>query len=126
MRPTKIYIGAKQAAELEKNSEGRHTMTVKTFPSKNDVEYTDLSQVWHNTEDRLPMEDEPVCFVYKNAPDYIVSGSLVRWTDYSDTDCTAFLEHWEDIADQSYANVGDVHAWAYMSDLEPKLGWGNE
>lgn len=51
MKPTKIYIGAKQAAELEKNSEGRHTMTVKTFPSKNDVEYTDVSQLWKTFND---------------------------------------------------------------------------
>lgn len=52
MIPKKIYLNPKTLAGLSPtNGEGK-TMRVKTFASKNDVEYINTSQLWHPADER--------------------------------------------------------------------------
>lgn len=54
MNPKKIYLNPKTLDGLKATDGEGKTMRVKTFASKNDAEYTDLSQVWHDGHDEMP------------------------------------------------------------------------
>lgn len=66
MRPKKIYISAK-ALEQPTTKDGEpKAMRVKTFSSKGDVEYVDLSQYWHDPLKELPVYMEGTIVIYEN------------------------------------------------------------
>lgn len=44
MRPKRIYVNSKTLQKVTAENHAGHTMRVKAFASKQDVEYTDLSQ----------------------------------------------------------------------------------
>lgn len=53
MIPKKIYL-SKKVLESPKTRDGEpKTMRVKTFPSKGDAEYVDVSQMWHEDINEL-------------------------------------------------------------------------
>lgn len=99
-RPKNIYLTEKGAEKLAACSDGVETTRVKRYPSKHDIEYTDLSQVWHTPEDTpRHLED---CLIYDD--NIYVVGNYNRE------------------AEAYYANDGsgqltNVESWAYISDL---------
>lgn len=82
MRPKKIYISSK-ALEQPTTKDGEpKAMRVKTFPSKGDVEFVDLSQVWHDAEEVPRRFDDAIVFATGNG--YYGSLLLPRRLRYYD------------------------------------------
>lgn len=55
MIPKKIYLSQKMAEALNADNLGMKTIRVKTFPSKGDAVYVDVSSLWH--EGKLELKD---------------------------------------------------------------------
>lgn len=54
MRPKKIYLNPKTVGQLTPEMGEGKTMRVRAFKGKDDAEYTDLSQLWHDADKELP------------------------------------------------------------------------
>lgn len=61
MRPKRIYVNSKTLQKVTAENHAGHTMRVKAFASKQDVEYTDLSQVWHDGSE-VPLVDRRIIY----------------------------------------------------------------
>lgn len=84
MRPKKIYISAK-ALEQPTTKDGEpKAMRVKTFPSKGDVEFVDLSQYWHDPGEEPCAFDGEVVILYENGEiGFVTPGHTRVCTDES-------------------------------------------
>lgn len=78
MRPKKIYISAKVLEQPTTKDGEPKAMRVKTFPSKGDVEFVDLSQVWHDAEEEPCAFDGEVAILYENGEIGFVTPGYTR------------------------------------------------
>lgn len=118
MNPKKIYLNPKTLDGLKATDGEGKTMRVKTFASKNDAEYTDLSQVWHDPNVEKPEYGRKVVMYDKHPDGY----ERMRVRLY-----TRVEERPTDLIAVSCSNVmprywAFVVCWAYYSDLMPKGG----
>lgn len=102
MTPEKIYLTAKGAEKLASAPEGVETTRVKTYPSKTDIEYTDLSQVWHSV-DELPGAYEDLLIRDKYGDYYV-----------------GYLSQEEgDFCGMRGIYIDHAKEWAYISHIDP-------
>lgn len=98
MRPKKIYL---RSEELEDNYMCERMVSCDVAIGSCNVEYTDLSQVWHDVTDK-PMKGEYILVMFE-------SGNFSSWNVSSVADVIVNF------------NFFNVKRWAYASDLLPKI-----
>lgn len=111
MRPKKIYINKHY---LEEN-DGRCINSARIHPAKpsnsliNYAEYTDLSQVWHDSSE---------------TPDSNHDGVDAAWVLSQERDGVHFtqLVYHEDENWSEFVEDYDIQRWAYLSDFVMKGG----
>lgn len=125
MIPKKIYIRNKSAERLGEVSDlvsidaecySPHLIHARTKSVLDEeVEYTDLSQVWHDAKTEEPDLHEVVIFEYvENA----VVNPPLRYRASTKMDYLKFTEHgWKPITPLTI-----IRRWAYVKDLLPKGG----
>ncbi len=103
MIPKKIYL---RNEELEDNYTCERMVSCDVPARGLDVEYTDMSQVWHDASE----EPKNVDVIFENKRGYCRSFAL-------DLPQLIDASYWKDIV--SYYSV---KRWAYLSDILPKGG----
>lgn len=116
MKPKKIYLNPKTIDGLKETDGEGKTMRVKAFPSKNDVEYIDLSQVWHDYTEE-PDEDKGDLLVQGVGKStwghkymlmyYCADEGLLYFPDELGTTIPPF-------------RLSEISRWAYINDLYKK------
>ena len=87
---------------------------VNLNPHKDRTEYTDLSQVWHNTSD-IPSLDKEIVGLMDNGAIRVISRSRIRvWSMMNDR---KKIRIWD-----TYTCIYKIVKWAYVDDLLPKGG----
>lgn len=104
MLPKKIYLNYVDEADEDKTW-SEEPVSVYDCKMQN-REYTDLSQIWHNTSEEPKFNEEIIIADHYDA---------VWFTDISIVN--ERFKNWE-----SYVQDFDVKNWAYVSDLLPKGG----
>lgn len=97
MIPKKIYLSEE---ELEKRYMCARMVSCNAPIGNNNVEYTDLSQVWHDVDDN-PKPGEYILVMFD-------SGNFTSWNVTTVADITLCFQAF------------NVERWAYTSDLIPK------
>ena len=101
MRPRKIYLNGE---ELEDFLTGEKMVSCEEPFDDLNVEYTDLSQIWHDAS------EEP-----QGLYDIICKGSFLN----------LWMTDWQIVRDrfggwEKYHNTIGVHKWAFIDDLLPE------
>lgn len=106
MRPKKIYIT--EAACYTITALGKKLTTVRTRPDKKlkNAEYTDLSQLWHDSAE--PIEDTKGVFLIMGKKGVEARVAWFDGTSFRSMCCGHAYE------------LSSVSKWAYIKDLIPK------
>lgn len=116
MTPEKIYLTAKGAEKLASAPEGVETTRVKTYPSKTDIEYTDLSQVWHTAEEKPTSYKDKLLIVCKPMYEWQRTDNGLIYDSgcyYTDRQRWSIHDLFKLMPDEN------VVSWAYINDLIP-------
>lgn len=105
MIPKKLYLNA-QAFDVLSMAMGAKSASVRTYPSEGDAEYTDLSQVWHDSAE--PIEDTKGVFLIMDKKGVEVRVAWFDGTSFRSMCCGRAYE------------LSSVSKWAYIKDLIPK------
>lgn len=105
MRPKRIYVNSKTLQKVTAENHAGHTMRVKAFASKQDVEYTDLSQVWHTADEEVNIGSGSTGVVYQ--------------CEDGSTDC---FYNAIDLLTVDRTAKPKIVRWAYVKDLLPEGG----
>lgn len=105
MRPKKIYLNPKTIDGLKETDGEGKTMRVRAFRGKNDAEYTDVSQMWHETMDGMnPIQSDVLV--------QLTNGDFVLWA-------SSFL--WGKTSIELMEQYPDFKRWMWCKDLEKEL-----
>lgn len=105
----KMAISHNSGFDIDKNE-----ITETLYPHKDRTEYTDLSQVWHNTSD-IPSLDKEIVGLMDNGAIRVISRSRIRvWSMMNDR---KKIRIWD-----TYTCIYKIVKWAYVDDLLPKGG----
>ena len=113
MTPKKIHILTRDIEILDAETQLTRAW-VSINPHKDRTEYTDLSQVWHNTSD-IPSLDKEIVGLMDNGAIRVISRSRIRvWSMMNDR---KKIRIWD-----TYTCIYKIVKWAYVDDLLPKGG----
>lgn len=114
MRPKKIYVKKqdKVLEDLASAKYGGNVLWVSPTPSVGDVEYTDLSQLWHSSEEQpqagynlLVSCTQSSIFGWNTMQMwYSNEDGLLHFPTETHIDCPPF-------------KLSEIKSWAYISDL---------
>ena len=113
MTPKKIHILTRDLEIIDAETQLTRAW-VNLNPHKDRTEYTDLSQVWHNTSD-IPSLDKEIVGLMDNGAIRVISRSRIRvWSMMNDR---KKIRIWD-----TYTCIYKIVKWAYVDDLLPKGG----